>query len=60
MHMNDIDYHDVAVMCRGFIAYDDTASGKRPGLLIFHEGPRSYQTGEAPAKAKGQQRRGSG
>lgn len=23
---------------RGFVAYDDTASGKRPGILVFHEG----------------------
>jgi len=38
MHMNNIDYHDDAVICRGFIAYDDTASGKRPGVLVFHEG----------------------
>jgi dienelactone hydrolase len=38
MHMNNIDYHDDEVICRGFIAYDDTASGKRPGVLVFHEG----------------------
>jgi dienelactone hydrolase len=38
MHMNDIDYHDDTVICRGFIAYDDTVSGKRPGVLVFHEG----------------------
>jgi dienelactone hydrolase len=36
--MKDIDYHDGAVICRGFIAYDDTVSGKRPGMLVFHEG----------------------
>jgi dienelactone hydrolase len=38
MRMNDIDYRDEAVICRGFIAYDDTASSKRPGVLVFHEG----------------------
>jgi dienelactone hydrolase len=38
MRMNDIDYRDDAVICRGFIAYDDRASGKRPGVLVFHEG----------------------
>ena len=38
MHMNNIDYHDDEVICRGFIAYDDTASGKRPAVLVFHEG----------------------
>src|ERR1700710_1050628 len=38
MHMNDIGYRDHAVNCRGFVAYDDTVSGKRPGVLVFHEG----------------------
>ena len=38
MHTNDIDYRDGTVTCRGFVAYDDTASGKRPGVLVFHEG----------------------
>src|SRR6195256_1212992 len=43
MHMNNIDYHDDAVICRGFIAYDDTARGKRPGVLVFHQGPGTRQ-----------------
>jgi dienelactone hydrolase len=38
MHMKDIGYRDDAVNCRGFVAYDDTASGKQPGVLVFHEG----------------------
>src|SRR4030081_26817 len=38
MRMNDIDYRDDTVICRGFIAYDETASGKQPGVLVFHEG----------------------
>ena len=38
MRIHDIDYRDDAVICRGFIAYDDTASSKRPGVLVFHEG----------------------
>jgi dienelactone hydrolase len=38
MRMKDIDYHDGTVICRGFIAYDDTASRKQPGVLVFHEG----------------------
>ena len=38
MRMNDIDYRDDAVLCRGFTAYDDTTSGKQPGVLVFHEG----------------------
>jgi dienelactone hydrolase len=38
MHMRDIDYRDDAMICRGVIAYDDAAGGKRPGVLVFHEG----------------------
>jgi dienelactone hydrolase len=38
MRMEDIDYRDGPVVCRGFIAFDDTVSGKRPGVLVFHEG----------------------
>ena len=38
MRMNDLDYRDGAVILRGVVAYDDTASGKRPGVLVFHEG----------------------
>jgi hypothetical protein len=36
MHMNDIGYRHDAINCRGFVAYDDTASGKRrdPGRPI--------------------------
>jgi dienelactone hydrolase len=38
MRMNDLDYREDSEVLRGFIAYDDTASGKRPGVLVFHEG----------------------
>ena len=38
MRMNDLDYRDGAETFRGFIACDDTATGKRPGVLVFHEG----------------------
>lgn len=38
MRTNDLDYWDGTVILRGFVAYDDTASVKRPGVLIFHEG----------------------
>jgi dienelactone hydrolase len=38
MRTHDIDYRDDAVICRGFVACDDTAGGKRPGVLVFHEG----------------------
>ena len=38
MRVLDLDYRDGTVICRGVVAYDDTASGKRPGALVFHEG----------------------
>ena len=38
MRMNDLDYRHDSEIFRGFIAYDDTASVKRPGVLVFHEG----------------------
>lgn len=38
MRVEDIDYRDGPVVCRGVVAYDDTVSGKRPGVLVFHEG----------------------
>jgi dienelactone hydrolase len=38
MRMEDIDYRDGPLVCRGRLAYDDTADGKRPGVLVFHEG----------------------
>src|ERR1700742_1838072 len=38
MRMEDVDYRDGSLLYRGVIAYDETASGKRPGVLVFHEG----------------------
>jgi dienelactone hydrolase len=38
MRTQDIDYRGDAASLRGFLAYDETASGKRPGVLVFHEG----------------------
>jgi len=38
LRTNDIDYRDDTVICRGLVAYDDTVRGKRPGVLVFHEG----------------------
>jgi len=38
MRVKDMDYSDGTVTCRGIIAYDDTTSSKRPGVLVFHEG----------------------
>jgi dienelactone hydrolase len=38
MQMHDIEYHAEAVNLRGYIAFDDAATGRRPGVLVFHEG----------------------
>ncbi|WP_426442141.1 dienelactone hydrolase family protein [Bradyrhizobium genosp. P] len=37
MRTRDIDYHCGDTHLRGYLAFKD-ASGKRPGLLVFHEG----------------------
>jgi dienelactone hydrolase len=38
MLTQDIDYQDGAARLRGFLAYDETARDRRPGVLVFHEG----------------------
>src|SRR5262245_15675619 len=38
MRTQDLDYRDETVTLRGFLAYDETASGSRPGVLVLHEG----------------------
>jgi dienelactone hydrolase len=38
MRTEDIDYRDDALNLRGYLAFDDTAAGPRPGVLVFHEG----------------------
>ena len=38
MQTHDIEYGAEAVNLRGYLAYDDTAAGPRPGALVFHEG----------------------
>src|SRR5882757_5157906 len=35
---NDIDYRCDAVDLRGYLAWDETATERRPGLLVFPEG----------------------
>jgi dienelactone hydrolase len=37
MQTQDIDYRADAVM-RGYLAFDETKAGRRPGVLVFHEG----------------------
>ena len=38
MQTQDIDYRDEAVNLRGYLAFDEKAAGRRPGVLVFHEG----------------------
>ncbi len=38
METQDIDYRAEAVNLRGYLAFDETAVGRRPGVLVFHEG----------------------
>jgi dienelactone hydrolase len=38
MQTQDVDYRDEAVNLRGYLAFDETGSRTRPGVLVFHEG----------------------
>jgi dienelactone hydrolase len=38
MQVRDIDYRDRAVNLRGYLAWDETSTERRPGVLVFHEG----------------------
>src|ERR1019366_7375944 len=38
MQTHDIDYRDEAINLRGYLAFDDKAAERRPGVLVFHEG----------------------
>src|SRR4030088_1303254 len=38
MVAQDITYRDGAASLRGFLAYDETARDRRPGVLVVHEG----------------------
>ena len=37
MKTEDITYLDGTISLKGFVAYDDTKPGKRPGVLVMHE-----------------------
>ncbi len=37
IHTEEIDYKHGDVVLQGYLAYDDSLSGKRPGVLIVHE-----------------------
>jgi dienelactone hydrolase len=38
MQARDIDYRDQAVNLRAYLAWDEAATARRPGVLVFHEG----------------------
>lgn len=38
MPTKDIDYRSDAANLRGYLAFDETGGGQRPGVLVFHEG----------------------
>ena len=38
METYDIEYRAEAVNLRGYLAFDETTAGRRPGVLVFHEG----------------------
>src|SRR6202022_2651723 len=38
MQTHDIDYRDETVNLRGYLAFDEKAAQRRPGVLVFHEG----------------------
>src|SRR6202140_5851312 len=38
MQTHDIDYRDETVNLRGYLAFDENAAERRPGVLVFHEG----------------------
>src|SRR3984957_10913924 len=38
MQTHDIDYRCAAINLRGYLAFDETATPRRPGVLVLHEG----------------------
>jgi dienelactone hydrolase len=38
MQARDLDYRCGETSLRGYLALDENAAGKRPGVLVFHEG----------------------
>ena len=37
MKANDFEYPDGGTICRGYLAYTEDSTGKRPGILVIHE-----------------------
>ena len=38
MQARDVDYRCGEINLRGYLALDESTAGKRPGVLVFHEG----------------------
>ena len=38
MQTRDIDYRNEAANLRGYLAFEEKATERRPGVLVFHEG----------------------
>jgi dienelactone hydrolase len=38
MQTHDVDYRGEAANLRGYVAFDEKAAARRPGVLVFHEG----------------------
>lgn len=54
IQIREVDYLDGTVELQGTLVYDDSAAGRRPGVLIFPEwkGPTSYEQGRAEELAQ--------
>src|SRR5580692_4256563 len=54
IHTEDVDYKQGDTTLQGFLAYDDSISGKRPGVLIVHQwmGLTDYEKMRATMLAK--------
>ena len=37
LHTETIEYKQGDVVLQGYLAWDDAVSGKRPGIVVFHE-----------------------
>ncbi len=54
IQMKPVEYRDGATVCHGWVAYDDSVTGKRPGVLVLPEwwGVTDYPKSRAQDLAK--------
>ena len=54
IQVREVDYRDGDTDLQGRMVYDDSQTGKRPGILVFHEwmGPTAYELGRAEKLAQ--------